>query len=283
MPAVESKFVFVASPSAEERANFSIVSMGHDIVRPPALCKRPQGWHLDSINYTVRGALNGWVNGKESHATAGSLWIVPRDCPFMTEVDPEAGVQECYWIEFDGAWFQPMLKMLGLTGVHHVPGCTEAGGILKEMCAQLKANGANAVHEASVALWGVFVAAEKTMKFQARHNAAAPTAIERARRFAADHFRESIGLADMAKAAGMSQFHFARLFRIQTGTSPAAYIRSLRIGHAQELLCQGEMSVKEIGHAAGFGAVQHFSTMFKQCTGMTPRQFARSYGPRRWT
>lgn len=100
--------------------------------------------------------------------------------------------------------------------------------------------------------------------------------LRRARTFMEANLGESLTLDDLAGAAGVSRFHFARLFRVSTGSSPMAYLMRLRIGRAKLLLLRGDRSVCDIAAALGFCDQSHFSRTFRRITGQTPREFVRS-------
>jgi transcriptional regulator GlxA family with amidase domain len=82
----------------------------------------------------------------------------------------------------------------------------------------------------------------------------------------------------MADQIGLSVSHFYDLFRKETGTGPAAYIRRLRFERARDLLSSSRMSVKEITHMVGVDDVSHFVRDFKRFYGMSPRNYRR-FGP----
>jgi AraC family transcriptional regulator len=83
-------------------------------------------------------------------------------------------------------------------------------------------------------------------------------------------------LGDIAEAACVSRFHFARLFRVSTGHSPMQYLAKLRIERAKALLSGGGDSVCTIADALGFCDQSHFTRVFRRSVGMTPGQFAAS-------
>jgi len=80
-------------------------------------------------------------------------------------------------------------------------------------------------------------------------------------------------LEELAAAAYLSPFHFARLFKKATGASPHAYLAALRIERAQQLLASTDLSVTEIGSRVGYQSPSHFGKAFRQATGLTPRAF----------
>lgn len=102
-----------------------------------------------------------------------------------------------------------------------------------------------------------------------------PSALARAQHFIDHHLAERIGLADIANAACVSRYHFARMFRLSTGRSPMQYLLLRRIERAQQLLSSGRHSVSTVAHELGFFDQSHFVNSFRRVTGATPGRFAR--------
>jgi AraC family transcriptional regulator len=92
---------------------------------------------------------------------------------------------------------------------------------------------------------------------------------------------QELSLKELAAASYLSTFHFARLFKKLTGTSPHAYLASLRATTAQKLLAETDLSINEIGGRVGYTNPSHFSKAFRQVTGLTPRAFRKSLVPTR--
>jgi len=88
------------------------------------------------------------------------------------------------------------------------------------------------------------------------------------------HLGDEISLSAIARVAGMSRFHFARLFRASMGQSPMAYLLRQRIERAKGLLRAGELPICEIAMLLGFSDQSHFSRTFRKLTGTTPKKFA---------
>ncbi len=84
---------------------------------------------------------------------------------------------------------------------------------------------------------------------------------------------ESMSLQDIASAAGMSRFYFARLFRNSMGQSPSRYVTEQRIERAKYLLTRTTLKLDEISSRTGFSSQSHLSAMFRKLTGSTPSKF----------
>jgi AraC family transcriptional regulator len=87
---------------------------------------------------------------------------------------------------------------------------------------------------------------------------------------------ETITLADLAAAAGLTRMHFAAQFRVATGLRPHEYLLRRRIERAQELLLATATPVVEIALSVGFQTQSHFTTVFKRFTGQPPLAWRQS-------
>lgn len=87
---------------------------------------------------------------------------------------------------------------------------------------------------------------------------------------------QTIGLADLAAATGLSLWHFARAFKATTGVSPHRYVMAYRIKRAKALLRSTQRPVTEIAHDCGFASSQHLATVFRRQVGVTPTAFRRN-------
>ncbi|MEI8194410.1 MAG: AraC family transcriptional regulator [Phycisphaerae bacterium] len=83
----------------------------------------------------------------------------------------------------------------------------------------------------------------------------------------------SLGLRDMAAAAGLSISHFSAIFQRYTGYSPYLYLTRLRIERAQNLLLQGQFNCSQIARQVGFASIHVFSKAFSRMVSLSPRQW----------
>ncbi|WP_444886569.1 cupin domain-containing protein [Microbulbifer sp. JMSA008] len=81
-------------------------------------------------------------------------------------------------------------------------------------------------------------------------------------------------LEELAQQAGMSRSVFARSFRDQVGTTPAAYLQRWRISLVQRALKQG-LPFKLVVEEVGYGSEAALSRAFKACVGCSPRQWLK--------
>jgi AraC family transcriptional regulator len=100
-------------------------------------------------------------------------------------------------------------------------------------------------------------------------------AVGRAIAYIEDNPDRAISLGELAAAAGLSRFHFSRVFKLHLGLSPARYVERARIEQAEALIVNAEMSLANIAQAVGFADQSHFSRRFRANEGRTPASFAR--------
>ena len=91
------------------------------------------------------------------------------------------------------------------------------------------------------------------------------------REYYADH-----SLDDYAALCHMSRFHFLRIFKEITGSTPLEYKSRIRMEHAMELLEDMSLSVGEVGAQVGFSSPSYFCDAFKNKLGISPLQYRRS-------
>ena len=81
-------------------------------------------------------------------------------------------------------------------------------------------------------------------------------------------------LEQMAAAARLSPYHFARQFKAATGLPPYQYVLLRRVERARQLLQGGTgLSLAEVAARAGFSDQSQFTLHFKRLVGVTPGQF----------
>jgi len=97
--------------------------------------------------------------------------------------------------------------------------------------------------------------------------------LRRAIEFMSDNCGRELSLAEIARAAYLSEFHFARLFKKITGATPHSYLASLRIERARRLLAESDLPIAEVGAEVGYASQSHFTKIFREATGVTPKAF----------
>lgn len=101
--------------------------------------------------------------------------------------------------------------------------------------------------------------------------------IREAEEYLRSHFDEDISIDALAGRSGMSPRNFIRRFKAATGSLPGAYIQTLRVSAAKELLETGATSIQTVCIKTGYADLVFFRSLFKRHTGMTPAEYRRRF------
>ncbi len=117
--------------------------------------------------------------------------------------------------------------------------------------------------------------AEMERAAEARAPLAHRTKIEKAMEYLHENYlSDSFDFAQLARLSGVSYTYFKRLFAEIYGTTPSAYVKSLRLSRACELLGTGRFTVTQVAEMCGYGSVYYFCRVFRAEMGVSPGQFS---------
>lgn len=102
-----------------------------------------------------------------------------------------------------------------------------------------------------------------------------PLKLKRVTDFIEAELGRGISLDDIARIAGLSPFHFSRVFKMATGDTPYRFLGTRRLARARALL-SGATPLAEIALACGFASQSHFTAAFTKSFGMSPGRYRRS-------
>jgi len=105
-----------------------------------------------------------------------------------------------------------------------------------------------------------------------------PSLSSRAKDFIDEHYTENIKLEDIARAVDANVYNLAKIFKAEIGFSPMRYVVLRRIGEAQNLLINTDMTITRIAMSVGYNNSNYFQNVFKNFMQMTPREYRK-----RWT
>jgi len=90
------------------------------------------------------------------------------------------------------------------------------------------------------------------------------------------HSHQPIDLEGAAMQAGLSPFHFLRLFAKVVGVTPHQYLVRSRLRHAARLLADDARSITDIAFDVGFADLSNFVRTFHRAAGVSPRNFRKA-------
>ena len=84
------------------------------------------------------------------------------------------------------------------------------------------------------------------------------------------HLAHEITVAELARVAGLSTFHFARMFTLAVGISPNRYVSRLRLEQAMADAAAGKLSLAQIAFKSGFSSQASFTRASVAQPGLHP-------------
>jgi AraC-like DNA-binding protein len=88
-------------------------------------------------------------------------------------------------------------------------------------------------------------------------------------------YARDLTVAELARTARCSAFHFIRSFKSAFGLTPGRFLRRRRLERARELLTSTPLPVTEVCDAVGYGSLGTFSREFRRETGESPTAYRR--------
>jgi len=223
------------------------------------------------LMYIRQGELSLTFEGSTQRVTSGCFVLL--DCHKLHSYSTDKG-WECIWCHFDGitarSYYNCAVSRLG--NVFSMP---DAYPVLSRLTAILKIfYNAALVQEPLLSKYLTDILTEfllyTPMNVRSRNDA---VMAEETITYINEHFREDITVQELASRAGISQYHFIRTFKKETGFTPHEYLVNTRIATARYLLKNSRLPVKDICFAAGFSCESIFCGAFKRHQGMTPLQY----------
>lgn len=228
------------------------------------------------LAYVRRGSFGCCCRGRHFELVAGSMFVGHPGDEYRCTHDHHGGGDECLSFHLEPA----LADEIGASPVAWRIGALPplpSLGVLGEL-AQAAALGRTdiGVDEAGLRLVQRFV------ELVAGRDTPAPAAsaadrrrATRAARWIEAHASDPVDLDGAAAQAGLSSFHFLRVFARVFGLTPHQYLIRRRLGHAARLLADDTMPVTELALQVGFGDLSNFVRSFGQAAGMSPSQFRR--------
>lgn len=112
------------------------------------------------------------------------------------------------------------------------------------------------------------------------HKAADHQLISTIQTFIHERIEQRLTLADLARCAGMSKYHFLRTYKALAGRTPMEEVRAIRLERARELILSTSLPLKDIAPQSGLGNEYALSRLFRRRFGVAPGEMRKSKSDR---
>lgn len=235
-------------------------------------------WHANlSLSYVRKGSFGYHTRGQSHELVAGAVLVGHAGDEYVCTHDHHVCGDECLSFRLAPELAEAISGRPALRRIASLPPLPEMM-VVGEL-AQAAAEGKSDVglDEAGLILAARFIEtatgeAVKATEASARDRARAV----RAALWIDEYSHRAIDLEAAANQAGLSLFHFLRIFTRVLGVTPHQYLVRSRLRHAARLLTEEERSITGIALDVGFGDLSNFVRTFRRAAGMSPRRFRQT-------
>ncbi len=235
------------------------------ICRPPAVTASP-GRAFSALALRLRSKTTFLCGGETLEANDFSLVYIPSGVPYDRRTEAEEELIILHLIPFGEE--ERCIQVLDLSRLEHIQ------KRMLEILEQWEQRRPGYEHRYTALLHTLFEQLE--LSGESAGSTPEERILKNGIAYLKMHFDDpALSVSRLAGECSISEVYFRRLYKQCFGISPAKAIRKMKIEYACELLDSGFFNVGEAAEKAGFGNPKHFSTVFKQETGMTPREYWR--------
>ena len=191
----------------------------------------------------------------------------------------------CINFDFEAGFLEQVRTELGVRGASErfrralIPPSRESVAIAAAMEAVEEGSDASALQEAAFEIAAAaLTATHATVALGRKTSFRNERAVMRVARYIDAHYQQTCSLADLAAHAGMSEFHFLRVYRRITGQTPHRHVLATRLRHAARRLRTCSDRIADIALEAGFGDLSHFNASFVSHFRVSPGIYRASAG-----
>jgi AraC family transcriptional regulator len=235
----------------------------------------PEVHRCFSLAYVRKGSFGCRTQGRDFELVTGAILVGHPGNEYMCSHEHHACGDECLSFQFAPAF----VESLGATNAWRagaVPPLASLMVVGELAQAAVEKKSDIAIDEAAMILGAKFAAsgpearAPEVMEARDRRRAV------EAALWISDHAHEPIDLAEIARLAKLSPFHFLRCFAKTLGLTPHQYLVRCRLKRAARLLAEPEPAITEVALDCGFNDLSNFIRTFRRAAGMSPRGFRRA-------
>lgn len=104
-----------------------------------------------------------------------------------------------------------------------------------------------------------------------------PSLVTKVKIYIDKNYNENISLKSIAEAVNANQYYLSHIFKEEIGFSPMQYVTRRRIGEAQNLLINTQLSITEIAANVGYNNSNYFQNVFRKAVGLTPGNYRKKW------
>jgi len=229
---------------------------------------------LAVFEYVLKGTGTVIEDQQAIHPGPGDVYILHPNCRHEYYADPD-DPWEKIWFNIRGPVVDGLLQAYQLQRINLVRHCPDQiAGLFRQFLQEAQTE--HPIHAIYDHCALIFHELLNALAHQVRQTGTAPGEAERLQAFIQSHLFDPVKLTDMARHIYRSPDYAIRIFREAFHQTPYAYLAGCRIEAAKQLLSGTHLPLQEIAARLCYADQHYFANVFRQSTGLTPRQFRKN-------
>ncbi|MBQ4088201.1 MAG: helix-turn-helix transcriptional regulator [Clostridia bacterium] len=240
---------------------FPVILVSYASTQEQGSIVRPQGFRFHHFMWVTEGEGEFETEGKTLHISAGNGVFLKKDCPHSYRKSGETF--STAWCTFLGG--EEVLSYYGMENatVFKLPDYFDE--ILRPL-EMLSVKGSTPAERSAICYsW--------MMELLDRLALENISPVQRVKSYVENNFATPITLDELAKRMEMDKFAICRLFKKEYGDSVMNYMKKIRISKAKHYLKYTAFPIHEIGLMCGFESHSYFGKIFREETGVSPKEY----------
>ena len=229
------------------------------------------------VNFVETGSFRVRTTGAWHAVTPDSLFVTTPGLEFSCAHDGDHPADCCLSVSFSDEALESARSFLTLADSPVRPITNRLAYLRRSLRGCAPGDEARVEALAGALMSSVSMAAARRPLFRPERLSWYAARVDRAKAMMEERYAEPLSLSSLARDAGISLFHFARVFAELEGRPPHRFLADVRLAQAAARLRDGA-GVTETCFAVGFGSLSHFITTFRRRYGARPSDVGRKGG-----
>lgn len=237
---------------------------------------RPNGRYDYQLLYVASGKAWFTFDSTPLEAPVGSMVIYPPEYK-QQYIYYQKDHSEVYWIHFTGAEVQKLLDAykLPLHQILQIGISIQIQELFQTIIRELQVTRIYRDDFLALKLRELFLLISRSLSRKVSDTGQQQAIMEEAVRYFNENYYRNIEIQTYASQLHMSTCWFIRSFRQYMGMPPLKYLTTIRTNRAKELLEGTAYTISEVGSIVGYDNPLYFSRIFRNETGMSPKQYRK--------
>jgi AraC family transcriptional regulator len=227
------------------------------------------------VNFVETGSFRVRTTGPWHEVATDRLFVTTAGMEFSCAHDEDHPSDSCFSVSYSDQAVESARSSVTLGETAVRPLTNRHAFLQRALGSCAPGDEARAEALAGALLWSLSAGTARHALFPPERLAWYAARVDRAKAMIEAHHAEPLSLTTMARDAGMSVFHFARIFGELEGRPPHRFLADVRLTHAHARLRDGA-GVTDTCFAVGFGSLSHFVTTFRRRYGRRPSDVGRN-------